>query len=141
MVDALRRAHRWLRPAGLLIDVHPTASNAAVEVGDAVVGHVDAEDGPARHAAAGEALDAALLEGLFTLERALEFDFFTYGDTADELRDYIADNWCLARIDDATVARARREMRSAPGAKLRVCEHVRGARFRRAQPSGNSVIW
>jgi hypothetical protein len=131
MVDALRRAHRWLRQAGVMIDVHPTASDAAVEVGHVIVGHVDAEDGPTRHAAAGKALEAATAEGLFAVERALDFDFFTYADTADELRDHIADNWCHARIDDATIARARRAMQSAPGAKLRVREHVRAARLRR----------
>ena len=33
MVDALKRAHRLLEPSGWIIDVHPTASDAAVEVG------------------------------------------------------------------------------------------------------------
>jgi hypothetical protein len=132
MVDALRRAHRMLRPGGLFVDVHPTASNAVVEVvGGAVVGRVHSFDGPARHAAADAALDAAVAERLLTIERTVEFDFLTYGDTIDELRDYVAEEWVHARIDDDVVEGARRAVASAAGAGVRLRERVKAARYAR----------
>src|SRR3954471_16178282 len=98
MVDALRRAHRALRADGVVVDVHPTASNAAIEIGDTIVGRVDAADAPGRHAAAGAALDTAVGERLFAVERAVTFDFLTYADSIEELRDHIADTWRHAQV-------------------------------------------
>lgn len=130
MVDALRRAHRLLTPGGCVVDLHPTATHAAVEVGACRIGPVDAGDAPLRHAAAGVALAAAVNDGLFTVERSLDFTFYTYGDTIDELRDYIVDNWRNARIDDDTVKRTRQALRDRPGAKPRVLENVIITRLR-----------
>jgi hypothetical protein len=126
MVDALRRAHRMLAPGGCVVDVHPTETAASVQVGTRASGHVDGGDAPARHAAAGAALSTAIDEGLFGVTAIVDFDFYTYGDTVDELRDYIAENWRNARIDDETVARTRDELlAAAAGTRPRVLEHVR----------------
>lgn len=133
MVDALRRVHRVLRSGGVLLDVHPTAINAAVEVGGQFAGLVDAGGGPARHAAADIALFAAVSEQLFVVDRAVEYDFFTCGDSIDELRDYIVDNWRDARIDEAVVERARR-LAGATGEKPRIRERVRATAFKRVDP-------
>ena len=46
MVDALQRAHRLLKPGGSVIDLHPTAVDASVEVGPVRVGPVNAGDAP-----------------------------------------------------------------------------------------------
>jgi hypothetical protein len=129
MVDALRRVHRLLRPGGAVIDLHPSARVPTVEVDGAVVGPVDAADAPLRHAAAGVALAGAIDERLFGIERSLEFEFFTYGDSIDELREYIEDNWRAAKIDDAVVARARQATRAAPAARPRVREIVYATRL------------
>ena len=80
MVDALRRAHRALRPGSVLLDLHPTASDVPVEVGARVTGRVDTGDGLRRHAAAAHALTRSVATQLFALERTLTFDFLTYGD-------------------------------------------------------------
>ena len=134
MVDALRRAHRVLRPGGVVIDLHPGASRAAVEVGDIAVGRVEAGDAPLRHAAAGVALAVAVDEGLLTVDCALRFEFSTYGDSIDELRDYIVANWRDGRIDDEVLARARAAVAASPGAKPRVRELVHATKLRATEP-------
>src|SRR5262245_2356877 len=125
MVDALRRACGYLAPSGCVVDVHPTAALARLEVGELIIGPIDAGDAPLRHEAATAAVSAVVAEGFVTVEHFSEFEFYTYGDSAEELAEYIEENWCDARIDKAAVRRAREAMRAAPGAKPRVLEHVR----------------
>jgi hypothetical protein len=129
MVDALRRAHRWLAPAGSLIDLHPSASPPAVEVGLADVGTVESADASRRHAAAGAALAAVVGDGFFAVQRAIVFDFYTYGDSIEELRDYVADEWRDSRIGAEVVARARAALECAPGGRVRLRERVHAARY------------
>src|SRR5262249_7257452 len=124
-----RRARQWLRPGGTLIDFHPILADAQVIVGDAVVGRVETDDAPDRQAAASAALAAAVAEGLFAIERAVQFDFFTWADSIEELRDYVAENWRDARIGDAVVARARSALRASTDARPRVVERVSAARY------------
>src|SRR4051794_6244689 len=130
MVDALRRAHRLVRPCGCVIDLHPTVHPAVVEVESQITGEVDTDDGPLRHAAAGAALEAVVSAGLFAIEHATEFAFYTYADTVDELRDYIEENWRSARIAEAVVHRTNDALLRAPGARPRVREDVRLTRLR-----------
>ena len=136
MVDALRRTHDVLMPDGVVVDVHPTVEPAAVDVGGETVGHVDTEDAPQRHAAADAAVRAVVDEGLFRVDRIAHFDFHTYGDSIEELRDYIAENWRAARINDVVMQRTRASLLvSAPGVKPRVRERVRLTLLRRLAPS------
>ena len=126
MVDALRRAHRFVTADGSVVDLHPTDGPASVDVGAATVGSVDAGDAPARHAHASAALQSAVDEALFVVETVIDFDFHTYGDTVEELRDYIVENWRDARMDDGTVARARAALvGAARRVTPRVLERVR----------------
>ena len=124
MVDALRRAHEIVTPSGLVVDLHPTAAVASVEVGAHSTGRVDGGDAPLRHAAAGAALATVLDAGLFAVDRAVEFTFYTYGDTIEELRDYIEENWRNGRIEETVVRRTRDALRDAPGTRPRVREQV-----------------
>ncbi len=125
MVDALRRAHGMVRPNGCVVDLHPTAARTSLEVGACTTGHVETADAPLRHAAAGTALATAVAAGLFAVDSAIDFTFYTYGDSIDELRDYIVANWKNARIDDAVVHRTRDALRDAPGTRPRARERVR----------------
>jgi hypothetical protein len=127
MVDALKRVHRMLRRGGTLLDIHPTSAAAAVQVDDEVLGHVETANAPARHAAASAAIGSVVGGRLFIVARALEFEFFTYGDSADELRDYVQENWRDARIGDAVIARVRRALEAARGSRPRVREIVHAA--------------
>ena len=117
MVDALHRAHRWLRPTGCVLDLHPSSSVPTIEVGGRVIGIVDTPDGPARHAAADAALRDVLTARLFVTAGATDFDFYTWADSLGELREHIEDHWRDARLRvsaDATAVgrpRARERVR------------------------------
>ena len=124
MVDALQRAYRLLKRDGILIDVHPTTADASVEVGAVCTGHVDAGDAPSRHAAAAHALAAVVDAGLFEVDRTSSFTFYTYGDSAEELREYVEENWRNAKINDDTMKRTSEALRADPQARPRVHEHV-----------------
>ncbi len=126
MVDALNRAHRMVSLDGCILDIHPTEAPASVQVGAFTVGLVDSGDATSRHAAAGTALTTVVDAGLFDVAEVVDFDFYTYGDTIEELREYIAENWRNARIDEHTVEAARSAISAAPaGVRPRTLEHVR----------------
>src|SRR6185295_3808450 len=125
MVDALRRAHRMLIRDGCVVELHPSATRASVDVGGWNTGYVDAGDAPLRHAAAGVAVATAIQEGLFVVDREVVFDFHTYGDSIEELRDYVVENWRDGHIDDDTVERTRQMLSdAAPGTRPRLRERV-----------------
>jgi hypothetical protein len=134
MVDALQRAHRLVRPGGVVVDLHPTMALASVEVGPHMTGRVEVDDGPLRHAAAGAALIRVIDAGLFVVDGAVEFTFHTYGDSIEELRAYVEENWVNARIDESVVDRTRAALRAAPGARLRIREDVRLTRLHPIAP-------
>jgi len=90
-----------------------------------------------RHAAAGAALRTAIDEGLFDGTATVDFDFNTYGDTIEELRDYIVETWRNARIDEETVRRTRAALGAAP-AGLRPCVLER-VRLTTLRPLGAAV--
>jgi len=130
MVDALRSAHRIVRPNGCVIDLHPTSDRPTVEVGGRVVGHVGSADAPIRHAGAAIANANAVDGGLFSVERRERFCFHTYGESDTELADHIRTTWKSGSIDAQTLRRTRTALRSAPGASLRVTERVVATRLR-----------
>ena len=125
MVDALRRAHSLVRGSGRVVDLHPTAEQAVVLVDDVAVGVVDAGDGPQRHQAATDAIEAAVAAGLFVVQRAFEFDFSVYADSIDELQEHIVEDWRDACISDEAMVRARRLLLETPTGRARVRERVR----------------
>ena len=138
MVDALRRAHGWLRAAGSLVDIRPTAEPAYLEVrltsGVVVAGRVsDVNEvaGPnARHARADAALAVALERGWFVSELRLEFPFHRYADRIAEVRDHVRGEWMGASIGDEALEQAARLQASEPGARLRIREQVGIVRLR-----------
>jgi hypothetical protein len=132
MVDALRCAHEWVRPDGVVVDVHPSATPAWLEVDGRPLGPLDAGDAPERHARASGALARAIGEGLFAVTAAVDFTFASYGDSIEELRDHVAAHWRSTRIGPALVDAAHRRLRVAPGAPLRVVEAVTLTRLRPA---------
>jgi hypothetical protein len=129
MVDALCRARSWLKPDGCLIDVRPAHTIPDVVIGSGehptVIGVLTVEaERHERHAAANHALDDVLDRQLFVLEELREFAFLRYADSAEELRDYIAQRWRQTRLDDATCLRAAAALRDRPGARLWLHERV-----------------
>lgn len=138
MVDALRRAHGWLRPTGYLVDVRPTAEPAHLEAqlasGIVGVGRVsDVNDlvGPnARHARADAALAEAVARGWFLQEARRELSFYRHADTADEMRDHIRGKWMGAAIDERSLQQAAALRHREPAARLWLREQVGIARLR-----------
>ncbi len=124
MVDALRRARRIVEPLGVVVDLHPSAVPAILEVGGRATGRITSDDGPLRHAAAGVALAAAVQEGLFAIERSFVFGFYTYGGNVDELKEYVATHWRSGCIDNDSLERTRAAQRRNPGSRLRIHEQV-----------------
>ena len=121
-----------MRPDGILVDLHPTSATSAIEVGEELAGYVDADDARERHAAADAAIAAVLERGLFVVEQVIAFTFYTYGDTIEELREYIEENWRDARIAEETVSRTRDLLQRMPGARPRSRERVVVTTLRRA---------
>ncbi len=125
MVDALHRACRWLRPTGCILDIHPTANVPTVEADGRMIGRVDVPDGPDRHAAADAALHRVIDEGLLVEAATHRFEFYTWGDTLDELREHIEENWRDAHLVlDA----------GAPAGRCRATERVRLTKLLLGQP-------
>src|SRR5437588_6096578 len=117
MVDALRRARRMLRSGGFVLDVHPTVEAPHLEVSSGVwTGDLHAADATRRHAAADAAVAAVVDLKLFTIEGEEEFSFRRYADSLPELKEYIAQKWSDARLDDETVDRTIERLRADRGA-------------------------
>ena len=111
-----------VKPSGFVVDIHPTADLAVMLVGDTPAGVVESPAGSARHQAATDAIAVAVRKGWFVVQAPSQFDFYTWGDTVEELRDFILANWRDTAISDETVARARTLL--GPGEKPRVRERV-----------------
>ena len=129
MVDALCRARRWLKREGCLIDLRPAHAIPEVVIGTdehaRVVGVLTVEaERHQRHAAADSALGHVLDRQLFVLEEAREFVFHRYADSAEELRDYIAERWKQTRLDDATCRRTAAALDNDAAARLWLRERV-----------------
>jgi hypothetical protein len=148
MVDALNRTRRWLRPDGCLIDLHPAADTACVEVRTQAeasrraglqpsvvrVGEVQDESdakGPlGRHHAADLALDEAIAKHGWTLDARARFSFSTEADSAEEVDAYLRRKWRAAKLDTRTLDRANALVRDNPGATVRVIEEVMISKLR-----------
>jgi hypothetical protein len=125
MVDALRRARDWVSPDGLVIDVHPTATPAWLEVDGQRLGRLDGGDAPERHARASAALASAIDAKLFSVTAVVGFMAATYGDSIEELRNHIETHWRSTRIGPELVERADAVLAARPSiGRLRVVEDV-----------------
>jgi|SRR5205809_685794 len=130
MVDALSRAHRWLRDGGCLIDLRPADVIAHVAVGTPEGGWLNAgaltvqDERRLRHAAADLALHTVLSRRLFQLDSERTFDFFRYADSADDMREYVATKWRETRMGVETHARAVELHRPMANGRVRLTERV-----------------
>jgi len=92
MVHALEEIHRLLRPAGCLIDIHPTLAATLIEVhrGGTITFSAPVSDQSSQYVQyAEDALEGVVKDGLFTIEQGIEFEWRTYASSVAELRDYI----------------------------------------------------
>jgi SAM-dependent methyltransferase len=131
MVDALQEIHRLLKPAGSLIEIHPTLEAPSVEIssnGEVLFSEddpgVDYED-DLQHA---EAAVATVVEReLFAIDERRGFELRTHASSVKELRDHWAvsgsydpekKDGTLVRRQDEMYARAHEALERSPGAEL-----------------------
>lgn len=129
MVHALEIIHRWLKPDGRLIDIHPTGEPPLIEVyhkGTAIlVGHLQETDDFIEYAQANEALEHVVEKGLFRLERRETFSFATYAEDVSELVRYLSEEWSDGYLLPETIQEAGQLLKDANGeAELRLSEQV-----------------
>jgi hypothetical protein len=134
-VNALNCMHTALRTGGQLLDLHPDAIHAPVEVcvGDAIVplGHLDEtrhiQDVHIARAARQAAIDA----GWFVLERETRFTFVTHFDTVESWLTYMAEHVPKAVIPAELVACARALLPPGMAGEVRIPRQIYAARLRR----------
>jgi hypothetical protein len=146
MVHALEEIHRMLKPAGVLIDIHPVAESSPVQIHQAgkidLVGHLSVPQWCTDYEQADIALAESVRRGLFAVEREGRFDSISYYDSAAELREeqigaidkYARDAGSAAEQKpyvQAVAARAEQLMQAAlGGAQLTMVERVHISRLR-----------
>jgi hypothetical protein len=136
-VHVLHRVHRWLRPGGRLLDIHPEPEDAKVEVQD---GDRLTFVGPYQRLAiyknihaARDAVAEAVDEGLFVRERSVGFEVVYHFDSVDAWLAYRVERGTSTEVDPALVARARDVLAETPG-ELLIREQMLATRYRR-QPA------
>ena len=136
-MHVLHRVHRWLRPGGRLLDIHPEPEDARVEVR-----HRDHLTfvGPYQRAAiyknihaARDALAGVVDEGLFARERSVGFEVLYHFDRVDAWLAYRVERGTSTEVDPALLARARDVLAKTPG-ELLIREQMRATRYRRRHP-------
>ena len=146
MVHALEEIHRVLRPDGTLIDIHPFAEPPLVKViqNNRILFAEPKREGDHEGIQSADRAVAEVLERkLFVAERHHEFDFFSYGPSVSELRDF----WdrynvfnespkeeALLEYEDEVFARAEQTLRGS-GEEAEAAIHDR-ARIVRLKPVG-----
>ncbi len=143
MVHALDEIHRLLRSDGTLVDIRPYVEPSIVEVisGDQTLfAEPKREHDHEGVVASDRAMDEILARKAFSVERAQEFEFFSYGSSAAEIREFWdryndfdpepKENDQLA-FEDKVYARAEQVRKeSGEDAEISVHERVRMARLR-----------
>jgi len=92
MVHALADARRLLKPAGLLVDIHPLAVPPVLAVhreGRCVFSEVCPSQGAEAYRQADRALDEAIQRQEFAPEQGTVFDFLTHAPSVTALDDHL----------------------------------------------------
>ena len=91
MVHALEAVHRLLKPNGTLVDIRPHAEPSILEVaaGDQTLFAEPKREGDHEGVLDSDrAMDEILERKIFEAVRGRDFEFFSYGSTAAELREF-----------------------------------------------------
>lgn len=94
MVDALAQSHRLLKPAGMLVDIHPLPDPPLLEVsrqGTHIFSEVCPSQGADAYRQADQALEHAVQGRLFVREQSIVFDFRTYAPSVDALDEHLTE--------------------------------------------------
>ena len=107
MVDALRRIHRSLVPAGVLLDMRPGPADSVVITGGEAVGCLDESEFQRESNETDVALLATVREGLFALEDEVYFDVVHRFESAALLVEDVS-GWRSTRVPREVAERVER---------------------------------
>jgi len=85
IVDALRGAHCAVVPDGIVIEMHPSPIPAQVQAGGGMVGQIESNKAIQIMRDTEDLTAEAVADGLFRVDRQIEFDYVERFDSADEL--------------------------------------------------------
>jgi hypothetical protein len=134
-VHVLKRIHRWLRPRGRVLDIHPEPEPASVDVRTPIgIENVGPFERPAldeKIRAARTALSRMVVAGHFVPQRSVIFEVVSYHANVDAWLEYRARRNSTSPVDPALLDRAREMMIRLGGEELRVHERIRASRYGR----------
>ncbi len=136
-MDVLHRVHQWLRPDGLVLDLHPEPQFLDVHViqtdGCTVfLGQIDTTPLGANIRAARAALKSMEQDGWYRRERSVHFDFVSHFASVDDWLRHRDEQRSTSALDPSIVARARDLLRGF-GREVRVTERVLATRLGRTE--------
>jgi hypothetical protein len=136
MGHALEKAHRLLKPGGVLMESHFSGEPFSLEVhhqGEVKpAGPIDRADDFEMFKQAKAALDQAVKEGLFWPVVECVFDYLVYADSFDALREWWDEPLSQFMIDDKVVRKVNELVLGTGGAAQVVLRRqVRVGRLKR----------
>jgi hypothetical protein len=141
-VHVLHKVHRWLRPGGRLLDIHPEPEDARVEVRDGdrliVVGPYARPAIYENIHRARDTLARVVGEGLFARERSAVFEVLYHFATVDAWLAYRLERGTSTEVDPALLARTREVLADMSG-ELLIREQMRATRYRQRHPATLNV--
>ena len=146
MVHALEDIHRLVKPAGILIDIHPVAESSPIEIHHGrkidLAGNLSIRQWCTDYEQADHALAEITQRGLFAVEHESVFDSLTHYDSVEEMRTALKESIHKFARDtqsieesiphaEAMAARAEELMQAAAsGAELVVRERAHISRLK-----------
>ena len=136
-MHVLKSTHRWLRPDGVLLDLHPEPEQPAVEV---VIGHrrsslgrIDNTSLIANIHRARQTLSSMVREGWFVAERSSVFQFVSHFASVDDWLHHRQERRATSVVDQAIIDGARDLLVAGTQAELIVSEQVLAVRLVRVE--------
>lgn len=135
-MHVLRQIHKALRPAGVLVDIHPQPEGLRIKIESAdrsiPIGTIDGNDDSRSIRQARRRLAAVQREGLFCLEGRRIFDLRSYHESVEAWMEYDRDHGYTSVIPPELLRRTRQALRSE-GGKIVLIEPVRASALRRLE--------
>ena len=135
-MHVLMQIHQWLRPGGVLLDLHPELQQPTVEVAvDGIrrihVGQIDTSAVAANIQHADVALQSLVEGGWFSAERSIVFDFVSHFPSVDEWLRHRVQRRSRSVVAPVMINHARELLSREIDGQLLVTERVLATRFKR----------
>jgi hypothetical protein len=136
MVHALETVHTLIKPGGILLDIHPGVNKAWVEAKvngkEYYLDVVDETDDYIEYGQANSALAQAEKNLLFGMDEAGKFEFIIHAGTMKEMREFLAENWKDAILNESIDGKAREYFsKAADSYEVLIREEVLITRYKR----------